>query len=388
MILVLNSGSSSLKFKLYDINLNVLCSGLLERIGNENGKITIKTSKVIELEQTIPNHTVGLEIVFNQLVSANIINNLNEITIVGHRVVHGGELYDKAVVVDDDVLKNIEELSSLSPLHNPANAQGIKTVKQLLPKAINVAVFDTAYHQTMSPVEYLYPINYDYYKTLKVRRYGMHGTSHKYCANKIEELYGKKLKIINCHLGAGASLCAIKDGMSIATTMGLTPLAGIMMATRSGDIDPAIVQYLANNLDLTVDEVLEKLNKESGLLGVSQLSGDMRDIIEAINIGNEQAKLAFDLYTNRVVEEISKYIVKLNGVDVISFTAGVGENSLDTITQIIEKLKYFNIKIDNNIKLEANVIQELSTQDSPIKVLKIPANEELSIALETIPFIN
>lgn len=379
-ILVINSGSSSIKFKLFNDNLEILCDGLIERIGLANSLIKLEYNENKDiLEVDIKNHQSGLEHLFNLLMEKAIITDLNTIKFVGHRVVHGGEIFNKATIVTDEVLEEIEQLATLAPLHNGVNALGIKVVKKLLPNAINIAVFDTAFHQTMEPIEYIYPIKYDYYKNLKVRRYGMHGISHQYCMQVISDFYqNNNLRIINCHLGAGASICAIKNNQSIATTMGFTPLAGLMMATRCGDIDPAIAQYLAHQLNLSIDEIINIFNKESGLLGVSKISGDIRDVKAAANNGDVQAQLALDLFVKRIVEEISKYIVKLNGVDVICFTAGIGENDKYIQKEVIKQLEIFGVEIADYYKKDQ--LTEIHTQDSKIKVVIVKTMEELEIA--------
>lgn len=391
MILVLNSGSSSVKFKLFNKDLQPICSGLVERIGTNKSEFHLNfNNNTRNIKKELANHMQALDLVINSLINEKIINSLDEIKVVGHRVVHGGELYKSAVIVDEEVLNNIYELKKLSPLHNGANGDGIKVITELLPQATNVAVFDTAFHQTLAPEEYIYPINYDYYTNNRVRRYGAHGTSHKYINEVIsDELGTNNFKMINCHLGAGSSICAIKNGESIATSMGLTPLGGIMMATRCGDIDPSIVSYLQQELDVDSKEINHILNKESGLLGVSQVSGDIRDIIKASEAGNKQATLAIDIFVNRIVDTISSYINKLEGVDIITFTAGIGENSSLIRQKIIDKLGVFGLNIDNNLNQNTpNKINLISEKDAKIKVYVVKLDEELAIAKEAISLLN
>lgn len=385
-VMVLNCGSSSVKYKLFDHELNPLAWGIVERIGIPDSLFKFENMEgKQEIKQDFPTHISGMEFLLEQLVQLGAVSSLDEIGLVGHRVVHGGEKYHQAVIVDQQVLNDIYDLVSLSPLHNQANGDGIKIMMDLLPQATNVAVFDTAYHQTMSEVEYIYPLNYDYYKDYQVRRYGMHGTSHKYCMQEVSKILGTdEFKMINCHLGAGGSLCAIDNQKSIATTMGLTPLAGIMMATRCGDIDPSIIQYLCHVLDEDVDSVTQRLNKESGLLGVSQVSSDIRDVVKGWQDGDKNCQLALELYVNRIVDYISSYINKLGGVDVICFTAGIGENCFEVREWIVEKLKYFGLEMDlsKNIRLD-KAYDILSTPNSSAKIIMLAVDEELAIAKES-----
>lgn len=390
MILVLNSGSSSVKFKLFNQVLSPICSGLVERIGTAGSEYHLTyNNETKRIKKELENHMQALDLVINSLLTNNIISSLEEIKIVGHRVVHGGELYNQAVVVDDTVLNNIYELKQLSPLHNGANGDGIKVIRELLPEAVNVAVFDTAFHQTLVPEEYIYPINYDYYVNNRVRRYGAHGTSHKYINEVIcNELDNPELKMINCHLGAGSSICAIKNKESVATSMGLTPLGGIMMATRCGDIDPSIVTYLQQELDVDSEEINHILNKESGLLGVSQISGDIRDVIAASNSGNKQATLALDLFVNRIVDTLAIYINKLEGIDVLTFTAGIGENSSLIREKIVKKLAIFGLKIDQELNENTgNLVNIISKNDSKVRIYAVKLDEELAIAKEAVALL-
>lgn len=391
MILVLNSGSSSVKFKLFNKELQPICSGLVERIGTDKSEFHLNyNNDTKNIKKELANYMQALDLVINSLVDEKIINSLDEIKVVGHRVVHGGELYNSAVIVDEEVLNNIYALKKLSPLHNGANGDGIKVITKLLPQATNVAIFDTAFHQTLAPEEYVYPINYDYYTNNRVRRYGAHGTSHKYIYEVISENLGtNNFKMINCHLGAGSSICAIKNGESIATSMGLTPLGGIMMATRCGDIDPSIVSYLQQELNVDSKEIDHILNKESGLFGVSQISGDIRDVIKASREGNKQASLTIDIFVNRIVDTISSYINKLEGVDIITFTAGIGENSSLIRQKVIDKLGVFGLNIDNDLNQNTpNKINIISQKDAKTRVYVVKLDEELAIAKEAISLLN
>ncbi len=383
-ILVLNCGSSTIKYKLFDKNLQVISDGIVDKINSQNQTVTINTKKQQYFKEFHCNdHEKGLYYLLSELVNLKVINDYQEISIVGHRVVHGGEKYHQSVIVDDIVLANIYDLVSLSPLHNKANGDGIKIIKELLPHALNVAVFDTSYHQTLQPVEYIYPIKYQYYQDLGLRRYGMHGTSHKYCMEQISEFYhNPQLKIINIHLGNGCSVCAINNQKSIATSMGLTPLAGLMMGTRSGDIDPSIIEFLEEKLQKNTVSITNILNKESGVLGISEISNDLRDVIKLYDT-NYQAQLAIDLYVNRIVETVSNYINKLNGCDVISFCAGVGENSSFIRKKVIEQLQFFGFKINDNLNNQkCDHIIEISDNTSSAKIVVVKTNEELAIAKE------
>ena len=383
-ILVLNSGSSSLKTKLFDFKLNPICSLNVERIGQQMGSSTLEYNQQKEVNNLpFADHFQAINYILEMLVTNNIVTSINDIKIVGHRVVHGGEYFNSAVEADQEVVDKIDELIDLSPLHNQANGQGVKVIKEVLPDALNVCVFDTEFHQTMSEVEYLYPLNYSYYQDFKLRRYGMHGTSHKYCMDMISNKLTPNLKIINCHLGAGSSLCAINNQQSVATTMGLTPLGGLMMATRCGDIDPSIVSFLASKLNKNAEEIVNILNKESGLLGVSQASLDMRDLNELADNGNKQAQLAIEMYVNRVVDFISSYITKLHGIDVLSFTAGIGEKDSGVRNAIVKKLNYLGIKLDESI-IPSGEYCEIQAPDSQCKIVVIKADEELAIAKEAL----
>ncbi|WP_373719524.1 acetate/propionate family kinase [Weissella soli] len=382
--MAINAGSSSLKFQLIEMpEETVIAKGQIERIGLPDSIFTLKfNGEKFETIVNIADHEVGINYMLEQMKEHNVIADLHEITGVGHRVVAGGEFFNHSVIVDDEVLNKIDRLAAYAPLHNPANATGIRAFKKLLPDALSVAVFDTAFHQTMPEVNYLYPLPYQYYTRYGARKYGAHGTSHRYVAQRAAELMGKpleELKLITLHLGAGASITAIKDGKSLDTSMGFTPLAGVMMSTRVGDVDPSLIYYIQEKENLSNEEMLDILNKKSGMLGISTLSPDMRDLL-AVGDTNKHAKLAVEMWENRVLRYIGQYIVELGGVDAIVFTAGIGENSDPQREHIIEKLNFMGIKMD----AEANKVRgeetELSAPDSTAKVFLIPTDEELMIA--------
>ena len=387
-IIAVNAGSSSLKFQLFEMpEEKVLVQGLIERIGMEDAVVTLKYDGQ-KKSKTLPilNHAVAVEILLNSLVEENIVASLNEINGVGHRVVHGGEKFAASTVITEEVANTIEELKDLAPLHNPANLTGYEAFKKALPEVGHVAVFDTAFHQTMPKENFMYPIPYEYYENLMVRRYGFHGTSHLYVTGRCLDLLGnpEHSKIITCHIGNGASLAAVKDGKCVNTSMGFTPLAGVMMGTRSGDIDPAIVTYLASKLNKSADDVMNILNKKSGLLGVSGISSDARDIVNGVKSGHELATLARKMHVNTVANFVGQYFVELGGCDAMVFTAGLGENDVEFRAELCEKLSgALGIELDpvaNN-----NRGQELlvSTPNSKIKVFVIPTNEEIVIARDT-----
>ena len=390
-ILSVNAGSSSLKFQMYEMpEEKVLISGTFERIGIEGGMYTIKLNgEKIKKEKELKDHSVAVQTLIDELLENKVIESLDEIKGVGHRIVHGGEKYASSVVIDDDVIKTVEELSSLAPLHNPANLIGVRTFMELIPNATQVGCFDTAFHQTMEKREFLYPVPYEWYEKYGVRRYGFHGMSHNYIANRTAEILGNpSARIISCHIGNGGSLCAIKDGKSIDTSMGFTPNAGLMMGSRSGDIDCTLIPYIMDKTHESLDEVINDLNKKSGYLGVSGISSDSRDIEDAAAEGNERAILAQDMYVEKIVNYIAEYYLELGGADAIVFTAGVGENSKATRKAIIDRLAPLGIKIDeeaNNVRGEEKLI---STEDSTVKVYIIPTDEEVMIARDTFNFIN
>jgi acetate kinase len=391
-IMAVNAGSSSLKFQLYNYpGESVLVSGIIERIGLEDSIVTYKINGQKKITtQPIKDHGQAVQILLKGLVEEKIVSNLNEITGVGHRVVHGGESFNSSVIIDEKVAKIIEDLIDLAPLHNPANLTGYKAFKAALPNVDHVAVFDTAFHQTMSQERYLYPIPYEYYQDYKIRKYGFHGTSHLYVSQRCIQLLGnpKESKVITCHIGNGASLAAIKNGKAVDTSMGFTPLAGVMMGTRSGDIDPAIITYLSSKLKKSADEVVNILNKKSGLLGVSGLSNDARDIVDAMEKGNQRAQLARALHVNTVANYIGTYFVELGGADAIVFTAGVGENDPDFRQSVVENIgQALGIKLNYEVNKKRGEEILISTPDSKIKVYVIPTNEEVVIARDTIKLL-
>ena len=392
-ILVLNSGSSSLKYQLIDMeNEKVLAKGNYERIGMEGSFVTHKANgEKYKYERDAKNHEEAISFVLEQFTDSEhgVISSLDEISAVGHRVVHGGEKFNKSVVITDEVIETIRECIPLAPLHNPAGLTGIEACKKVMPGKPMVAVFDTAFHQTIPEERYIYPIPYKYYEKYGVRKYGFHGTSHRYVSARVAELVGKpveNLKTIVCHLGQGASLCAVLNGKSVDTSMGFTPLAGIAMGTRSGDLDPSIVTFLMKKEGLTADEVEKILNKESGLLGMSELSADNRDLLASIENGDENArkcKIAMESYCYIIAQYIAKYAVALNGVDVIAFAGGVGERGPDERKMICEQLKWMGVEIDEEANKVRAEEQEISNSNSKVKVWVVPTEEELMIARDT-----
>lgn len=394
-IFVLNCGSSSLKYQLFDMNdESVLASGKIERIGMEDAILTHEPvgKSEVKLVTEILDHTTAIEKVFNYLVNEKhgVISNAQEIEAVGHRVVHGGELFSDSVKVDEQVKAAVRSVFDLAPLHNPPNLMGIEAVEAVLPSVSNVAVFDTAFHQTMPKKAFMYPIPKILYKKFKVRRYGFHGTSHRYVSLKAADFLQKpidELRIISCHIGNGASVTAIDKGKSVDTSMGMTPLEGLMMGTRSGDLDPAIIPYVMSKVDLSMSEVNSMLNKHSGLLGVSGLSSDMRDIEDSMD-NDERAKLAFDMYEYRLRKYIGAYVAIMNGVDVIIFTAGVGENSDILRKAVIDNLGYLGVEIDQEVNaVRSKQVRRISTPNSKVEVLVVPTNEELMIARDTLRIV-
>ena len=394
-ILVINCGSSSLKFQLIDSDSEeVLAKGLCERIGIDGGMVTYQPEGKDKIKKNadMPDHTAAVKLVIDSLMDKEngVISSLDEIDAVGHRIVHGGESFSSATLINEDVIKAIEECNDLAPLHNPANLIGIRSCQKIMPNVPMVAVFDTAFHQTMPKKAYLYGIPYDYYKKYKVRRYGFHGTSHEFVSKRAAEYLGKDInnfKVIVCHLGNGASISAVKNGKCIDTSMGLTPLEGLFMGTRSGDLDPAILQCISNKEELSIDEMLNILNKKSGVLGLSGVSSDFRDLGEAANSGNDQAKTTLEAYSYRVAKYIGSYVAAMNGVDAIVFTAGVGENNIEVRQMIGEYLGYLGTGVDpdkNKVRGEEAVI---SPDGAKVSVLVIPTNEELAIARETVKLV-
>ena len=394
--LVINCGSSSLKYQFIDMkDESVLAKGLVERIGIEGS--VLKHEKIGMEKQTItadmPNHEVALKLVMDALINDKhgVIKDFKEIDAVGHRVVHGGEDFANSVLIDDKVMKSIEDCIDLAPLHNPPNIIGIKACQKLLPGVKMVAVFDTAFHQTMPDYAYMYAIPYEYYEKYKIRRYGFHGTSHRFVSKRASELMGKKIdqcNIITCHLGNGASVAAIKNGKTIDTSMGFTPLEGLIMGTRSGDIDPAVIPFLSEKEKMSIKEIDTLLNKKSGVLGVSGVSSDFRDIEGEAQKGNDRARLALDMFHTRVKKYIGAYMAELEGVDAIVFTAGLGENSAESREEICKGLESLGIEIDVDANKVRGKEQLISKKDSKIKIYVIPTNEELVIARDTLEIVS
>lgn len=390
-ILSVNAGSSSLKFTLIELpSENTIASGLFEKIGIGNSMYTIKfNGEKITKEVDLKDHAVAVEVLMRELVDMHIISSLEEIEGIGHRIVHGGQEFKESLILTPVVLEKIEAYNDLAPLHNPANIMGVRAFMKVLPNVPNVGVFDTAFHSTMEPKEYLYPVPYEWYQNFGVRKYGFHGTSHRYVYKTIsEKLNRQDLKVINCHIGNGGSITAIDSGKVIDTTMGFTPLAGIMMGTRSGDVDASLIPYVMQKTGKTITEVMDDLNKKSGLLGISGISSDSRDVEDAINAGNERAILAQEMYCQKIANYIAMYNNLLGGADVITLTAGVGENSKNTRENIMSKIASLGVKIDpvkNNVRGEFSCI---STEDSTIPVYIVPTNEELMIAIDTLELIN
>ena len=386
--MAVNAGSSSLKFQLIEMpEETVIAKGLVERIGLPDSifKIEYGEDQEFKLTEDIPTHDYAVELLFHYLTELNIVSDYHEITGAGHRVVAGGEIFKESALVTDEVIQQVAELGEFAPLHNPAEASVMRAFKERLPECTMAAIFDTSFHTTMPAENYLYSLPYEYYEQYGARKYGAHGTSHNYVARRAAEILGKpfeSLKIITCHLGNGASITAIKDGKSYDTSMGFTPLAGITMGTRTGDIDASLVAFLMKKLNISdINEMIDVLNKKSGMLGLSGVSSDMRDIEAAAASGNERAQLALDIYMNRVKKYIGQYAAVMNGVDAIVFTAGIGENSKETRQAVIEGLTFLGAEIDlerNNTRKEAIV----STDTSKVAVVNVPTNEEVEIARE------
>ena len=393
--LVINCGSSSLKYQLIDMNTeSSLVQGLVERIGIEGSILTQKVegkNKYI-IEENMASHKDAIKLVLEALVNKEhgIIKSMEEISAVGHRVVHGGEKYSHSVVIDEEVIKSIRDCISLAPLHNPPNIIGIEACKELMPNTPMVAVFDTAFHQTMPKEAYICPLPYELYENYGIRKYGFHGTSHMYVSQKVAKVMGKDikdLKIVTCHLGNGCSLAAVKGGKSIDTSMGFTPLAGVMMGTRAGSIDPSVISFLVEEQGYTMSDIDELLNKKSGILGISGVSSDFRDVLSESEKGNERAKLALDIFHYKVRAQIAAYAGIMGGVDVIVFTAGIGENSIVTRKESLRGLEFLGFRVDDEKNDVRGKIQEISTEDSKVKVYLIPTNEELMIARDTVKLI-
>ncbi|HCZ23603.1 MAG TPA: acetate kinase [Acholeplasmataceae bacterium] len=383
-ILAVNAGSSSLKFQLFEMpEEKTIVSGIVERIGYDNAAIIFKYDgqKFVENHQIL-NHKVAVDMVIHGLLDRKIIESLDEIKGVGHRVVQGGELFKESAIIDDTVIEKIASLNDLAPLHNPANLTGIHAFQAALPNVIQVAVFDTTFHQTMTEDAYLYAAPYEWYEKYGVRKYGFHGTSHQYVSQRAAELLGNPHgKIVVAHLGNGASLCAVKDGISVDTSMGLTPLEGIPMGTRSGNIDPAVLMLVSSKEDKTYGEVLDELNKKSGYLGLSGFSNDSRDIIDGMNRGEYRATLAHKIQVKRIVDYIGSYYVYMGGLDALCFTAGIGENAPEVRRDVIKGIKVLGIELDE-VENEKRGERMISTKDSKVKAFIIPTNEEVMIARE------
>ena len=394
-VLVINCGSSSLKFQLINSDSEqVLAKGLCERIGID-GSLTYQPAggEKVKSDKAMPTHTEAIQFVIDALTDdkTGVGKDLKEIGAVGHRVVHGGEKFAKSVVITDEVMKAIEECNDLAPLHNPANLIGINACQELMPGTPMVAVFDTAFHQTMPAKAYMYGLPYEYYDKYKVRRYGFHGTSHSFVSKRAAELVGKSydaVKTIVCHLGNGASICAVENGESVDTSMGLTPLEGLVMGTRSGDIDPAILEFIAKKEDLDIAGLMTMLNKKSGVFGLSNnLSSDFRDLTSAAESGNEIAATTVDVFCYRVAKYVGSYVAAMNGVDVIAFTAGIGENASLVREKVMEYLGYLGVAIDKEANDSHGEEVKISTPDSKVDVFVIPTNEELAIARETVALV-
>jgi len=391
-IFVVNCGSSSIKYQLIDMkDESVIAKGLVERVGIEGSVLTHTPAgkDKVRLESAIPDHVDGIKKVLAALVDPNhgVIKSMDEIDAVGHRVVHGGEIFNESVVITDEVLKQIEDLSDMAPLHQPANVSGIRACQKLMPNTPQVAVFDTAFHQTMPPVAYMFGVKYEEYKDYGIRKYGFHGTSHKYVSGVAAQLLKKDIKdtkIITCHLGNGSSITAVDGGKSVDTSMGFTPLDGVLMGTRTGSIDPAVVPVLMQKKGLDAAGVDKYMNKECGVLGVSGVSSDFRDLEDAAAKGNERAQLALDMFCYQVKRYIGAYAAAMGGVDAIVFTAGVGENDIHTRQQVCAGLEFLGVKLDADRNNVRGKVTEISAADSKVKVFLIPTNEELAIAQDTL----
>ncbi|MDQ0208119.1 acetate kinase [Alkalicoccobacillus murimartini] len=388
-IIAINAGSSSLKFQLLTMpEEEIVTKGLVERIGLEDAifQISVDGTKN-ETITDIPNHEVAVKLLLDKLTGLGIIDSLDDIDAIGHRVVHGGELFNDSVLITDEVLAGVESVSELAPLHNPANIVGIKAFKEILPNVPAVAVFDTAFHQTMPEESFLYSLPYDYYKDFGIRKYGFHGTSHKYVSERAAELLDRpveQLRILSCHLGNGASIAAIEGGKSIDTSMGFTPLAGVTMGTRSGNLDPALIPFIMEKTGQTAVEVLDTLNKRSGLLGLTGFSSDLRDIEEKAAAGDERAEMALNVFTSRIHKYIGSYAARMSGVDAIVFTAGIGENSDVIRERVLRGLEFMGVYFDPSLNQVRGKEAFINFPHSPVKVIIIPTNEEVMIARDTV----
>jgi acetate kinase len=390
-ILSVNAGSSSLKFTLIELpERTVLASGLFEKIGIAGSMYTIKyNGEKIAKEVMLPDHSVAVSKLIDELIENKIVSSLEEIEGVGHRMVHGGSEFTESVLLDEETLEKISRYNELAPLHNPANIMGVRAFMKVLPNVKNVGVFDTAFHQSMAETEYLYPVPYEWYKDYGVRKYGFHGTSHRYIYKTISEyLKRDDLKVISCHIGNGGSLCAIDSGKVVDTSMGFTPIAGIMMGTRAGDIDASLIPFVMSKTGKTCEEVINDLNKKSGLLGISGVSSDSRDVEAAAKDGDKRAMLAEEMYARKIANYIAMYNNLLGGADVITLTAGVGENSKNMRRRILEKIASLGVKLDEEKNDFRGEFRLISTDDSKIPVYVVPTNEELMIALDTMELIS
>ncbi|MCY8937567.1 acetate kinase [Peribacillus frigoritolerans] len=388
-VMAINAGSSSLKFQLFEMpSEKVITKGIVERIGLKNSAFTLSVEgENVSETVDIPNHEVAVGLLLKKLIDHRIIDSFEEIDGVGHRVVHGGEVFSDSVLITEDVIEEIEKLAELAPLHNPANITGIQAFRRILDDVPAVAVFDTAFHQTMAAGSYLYSLPLEYYEKYGIRKYGFHGTSHKYVSQRAAEMIGRpieQLRLISCHLGNGASITAIKGGKSIDTSMGFTPLAGVTMGTRSGNIDPALIPYIMEKTGKTADEVLDVLNKESGMLALSGFSSDLRDIQVEADKGNERAELALKVFADRIHKYIGSYSAKMGGVDGIIFTAGIGENSQTIRGRILEGLEFMGVYWDKDLNRTKGKEAFINTPYSPVKVMVIPTNEEIMIVRDTV----
>lgn len=392
-VIAINAGSSSLKFQLFNMpSEEVLTKGVVERIGFEDAifNITLNGEKIKEVT-SIPNHAVAVKMLLDKLIELGIIQSFDEIEGIGHRVVHGGEKFSDSVLITGETLKEIEDLSDLAPLHNPANVVGIKAFREVLPNVPAVAVFDTAFHQTMPEQSFLYSLPYEYYEKFGIRKYGFHGTSHKYVTQRAAELLGRpieQLRLISCHLGNGASIAAVEGGKSIDTSMGFTPLAGVAMGTRSGNIDPALIPYIMQKTGKTAEEVIDILNKKSGMLGLTGFSSDLRDIEEAASKGDRRAELALEVFAGRIHKYIGSYAARMCGVDAIIFTAGIGENSYVVRAKVLRGLEFMGVYWDPALNKVRGKEAFINYPHSPVKVLVIPTNEEVMIARDVMRLAN
>ncbi|CAM3857612.1 acetate kinase [Alkalicoccus chagannorensis] len=388
-IMAINAGSSSLKFQLLTMpEEDILTKGIVERIGMNDAQFTIEVHGEKNKETLdIPDHEQAVKILLDKLTGSGIIQSLNEIDGIGHRVVHGGEKFNDSVLINEDVIRGIEDVSELAPLHNPANLTGIRAFQEVLPNVPAVAVFDTAFHQTMPEESYLYSLPYEYYEKYGIRKYGFHGTSHKYVSERAAELLNRpveNLRLISCHLGNGASIAAIEGGQSIDTSMGFTPLAGVTMGTRSGNIDPALIPYIMEKADLSAEEVMDVLNKKSGMLALSGFSSDLRDIEKHASDGNERARLALEVFTSRIHKYIGSYAARMHGLDAVIFTAGIGENSDVIRAQVLKGLEFMGIYWDPALNKIRGQEAFINYPHSPVKVIVIPTDEEVVIARDTV----